>query len=316
MNAAELKELLLERYTRPGVKDYREIAALEKRYWLQSKADYMQATKGLNMVEWICKECEGVTSSDVHGRSSIFNRGDSAADVWKAMQEGNLSLRTAVNMCRTADKQALQKKTSFDAEISRLLGNWRILQADRAKAATVSPKEKRKHQRKVKLDSLVPDSPEEWSPDVDNGKKFMSYVEILARKYVEQSLPEADATLTAGMLETFLGDMHTITRDLLRRVSQRKKNPLPIPEVHAVQLKVMQACRILGVKPIKKNGDIEWDEAKAKFLYFDLARKRHPDHNHGKKAEEQFIAVQKAWETLSDYKEALRKRGVLHADDT
>lgn len=130
-------------------------------------------------------------------------------------------------------------------------------------------------------------------------KELRERIRLLLQPFVEARVVSVDDPAVAHDIVTdFESDVQAAFRDLLRKIARISGSANTVVKLRRNDLR--RACEFLGLKPPRKGGSIDMDEARK--AHRRLSARLHPDKNNGSEdLTGQYIQVQNAWEIISNY---------------
>lgn len=296
---ASLQELIDEYKSRHGELTEKDRAIFERRIWslVEDKKNHAKERLGGIL---------GVGNYEVNSRSSLLTTGDAGDILWDRVQ-GDMSLRTAVNIATIAKRRMandgislndaiVQALEEYDSRpIVQILGDGKVIrkgepELKRPKRVSSRPSPQSRPEAEPESEPEEPEVMSSFSEDsffVDLRDGISSYIDSRTRGMVG---PDVDALKKdlEGEVKTLIGSF----RSRLQNFVSRGKRRISFKEV-------LEACTALMLEPPIPGELPDMDEATKMFRR--LAKAYHPDTGGGEHTKEQYQAVVKASALLKDY---------------
>lgn len=273
----------------------------------------------------------GLPMGAVRNRQHLTSLGDVTDPLWDLIDNGDLTISTAVLLVRRAKEIKVSPETTAAAvrraiaeyyarPFSKSLSSGKVIRfngvSPKAPGSPVPPLAPARRQNKPppEPERHVPDAPKPAAqpaaaatqPQQDD---LWARIREMCADYARKRLPDYEAEQIAPELQRLDTDLKIVFEQFADRIrTKRRETPL---KVVITRRQVTEACRTLLIDPPKEVTKIPASFfLKAHRQFKILAREYHPDTNGGgEAARPRFEAVMASWRVLQTFQETDPGRG-------
>jgi hypothetical protein len=264
----------------------------------------------------------GVREGPVEERRYLVLRGELAEPLWSLIDEGDMTLHTAVELLRRAKSIKVHPETTHSA-LKRAIAEYYALPYARSLAngkVTRHGTPERRGRPQVTENKKVPRKPPERPPTAPasvethvrelpeptasgSNVDFWRQMRATCTDYARSRLPEVEYEQIEPHLRGLEADLKTAFEQFYEAV--RRVGRTPSLRVEITRRQFTDACRALTLDPprdIQRIPPQFFETARRQFKR--LAREYHPDTSSGGEAtRSRYEAVVAAWRTLQQFKD-------------